>query len=112
MAYVYKKTRSSNGVNVKRSKYTCVYRDPSHPRGRRQHPGYRDKAASLALAQRLERDAERRAVGLAVVDDAEASQPWAQHSERYIADLRRRGRSAAYLIAVRKALEKTQRECV
>src|SRR5438034_7953509 len=97
MAYVYKKSRIVNGRRVKAGKWTCVYRDPGAPKGRSQAPGYRDKQASEAKARQLEKEAERRAAGLEVIDRSRLLQKLAlEILPEYLADLERRGASTTH----------------
>jgi integrase len=111
MASVWKPSRidPTTGRRVKVKRYQIIYKDEQGRR--RKARGFQDKAASLELARKLERDVERRKAGLPTADLGESHQPIASHIEKYIADLARRGRSRAYLTAVRKALELLQREC-
>ncbi len=58
--------------------------------------GYKDKAASEARLASLERDEERKAAGLVVVDRNAVKKPLLGLIEQYVADLRRQGVSKGH----------------
>lgn len=80
----------------------AVYKDEHGER--RQKKGYTDKAATLALAVRLEKEAARRREGLAVVDSATPDKTLVEVQDVYLAELEGRGRSRSHVYEQRRLL--------
>lgn len=72
-----------------RSRYRIWYKD--HNGARRTAPGFKDKKASEAKLQSLEKTEEKIAAGLITPEEAHGRKPLPDLIERYIADLKRQG---------------------
>ncbi|MGL4553958.1 MAG: hypothetical protein ACRC33_22590 [Gemmataceae bacterium] len=106
MARVYRKTRPDPkrpGQRLRARKWTAVYRDPAWPR-HREEPGYTDKAATLALAQRLEREAAARFEGVAVPGDR--ARALADALDEYLAEKERGGITAKHVAECRARIRR------
>lgn len=92
-----------------RKRYQISYKDEA---GRRVTvAGYRDKEATKALANRLERNAERARAGLPVENEARRHQNILELREQYLSELTRKGRTQVHIKEQRRLLGTTFDEC-
>lgn len=66
--------------------------------------GYKDKKASHEKLRRIEERVDRIRSGLPVPQESAAAQPWSEALQLYLAEMRRLGRSGAYVTEVERAL--------
>jgi integrase len=95
LATVYRPTFvDKTGKRKKAKTWRIAYIDEN---GRRRTTGgFRDKQASLAKGNELERKAERARAGLPVARDEHLQRKLGEVVDAYVADLERQGRSPAY----------------
>jgi integrase len=89
------------------------YFDYDGPEGRKTGvKGYRDKEATEALAQRLERDAVRIKQGLAPsVDPVRSRTAWGEALGKWLGDLQRQGCDEVYVANMRRLVSKVADGC-
>ena len=88
MAYLFRKKYRLHGRQKKCTKWTIRYYDRQ---GRRHEvPGYRDRRATEALANQLERNAERDQIGIHDPFEEYRLVPIAEHIEAFCIDMKRR----------------------
>lgn len=92
-----------------RTKYSIKYKD-EHGKWRKA-VGYRDKKASQAKGDKLERDAERLRSGLPVTDAAVRFQPIAELAQLYLDELKMLGCSHAHIRDSTRLLRTVWQEC-
>ena len=115
MASLYKKTYSGldpeTGARIKRKtrKWWIKYRD-AHGTVRRI-PGCTDKAATLQMAAKLEREAELKKAGVNDPYKAHRKRPLLEHLEAYERFLRAKGTSEQHLYQVISRTKKVIRDC-
>jgi hypothetical protein len=85
-----------------RKKYRIEFARPVQ--GKKTHAGYRDKTATVAKARQLLRDNERADAGLTVLGKTELNKPITEAVAAFLADLTRRGKSAATVLHRRKKI--------
>lgn len=92
-----------------RDKWWISYRDAT---GKRKNvPGYNDKAATVALAKKLETNASREREGLSVTDQAMRFAPIADLTARWLAELESQATSASHLSETRRLLTTLWERC-
>jgi hypothetical protein len=91
-------------------KYRTYYYSFKNSQGKREiAKGFTDRAATLALAEKKQKDADRKRTGLTVEPRPEKS--YQEALEEYIEELKRQGVRAVTSDRARAVLEKIAREC-
>lgn len=103
MGSCFKPTRiDESGTRIKCRRYRLVWTDENGDR--KSKTAFRDKQASEAMLQKIERDVERRKAGLPVAETEKLRQPWEASLALFVTDMERLGRSERHRRATRQTV--------
>ena len=102
-------TRDGKRMIAKISKWYINFRDADGTI--RSRAGFTDKKATEQFSAQLEKQAERRRVGIVDVEISHLQRPLREHLDDYLDDLRRAGRDDMYVYNTDKRLHKLIDQC-